>query len=92
MQYTLICLTVLQVLEFCVAKEEYTAWCREHLKKPHPQWMRRHSKISRIGFNPRAPHQILLHDDQMLCVLDKSQVKKIGRTRIELLVLKIRSS
>ncbi|XP_064599137.1 U3 small nucleolar RNA-associated protein 4 homolog isoform X2 [Liolophura sinensis] len=62
-----------EVLEYCVAEEEYTAWCREHLRKAHPQWMRRTSKIYWIDFNPQAPHQILLHDEQMLCVLDKSQ-------------------
>ena len=36
--------------------------------------MNRKSKITNIGYNPSNEKQIILHDEQMFCILDKTQV------------------
>ncbi|KAK3576371.1 hypothetical protein CHS0354_018919 [Potamilus streckersoni] len=61
------------IYEFSVLGQEYTEWCKQNSKKYPDQWMKRHNKITHIMYNPHNPQQILLSDEQMFCILDKSQ-------------------
>ncbi|XP_069595167.1 U3 small nucleolar RNA-associated protein 4 homolog [Ranitomeya imitator] len=62
-----------QVLEFSIAKKQYTDWSRKVLQYGlHRDWVERDTPITGIAFNPSRPDHILMHDNYMFCVLDKS--------------------
>lgn len=62
-----------QVLEFSIAKKQYTDWSRKVLQHGlHRDWLERDTPITGITFNPSRPEHILMHDNYMFCVLDKS--------------------
>ncbi|KAM4018697.1 U3 small nucleolar RNA-associated protein 4 homolog [Anomaloglossus baeobatrachus] len=61
------------VLEFSIAKKQYTEWSRKVLQYGlHRDWQERDTPITGIAFNPSKPEHILMHDNYMFCVLDKS--------------------
>lgn len=62
-----------QVLEFSIAQKQYTDWSRKVLQHGlHRDWLERDTPITGITFNPSRPEHILMHDNYMFCVLDKS--------------------
>ncbi|XP_068115701.1 U3 small nucleolar RNA-associated protein 4 homolog isoform X2 [Hyperolius riggenbachi] len=62
------------VVEFDIAHKQYTDWSRKVLQHGlHRDWLERDTPITGISFNPSRPEHILLHDNYMFCVLDKSQ-------------------
>ncbi|KAM3918226.1 U3 small nucleolar RNA-associated protein 4 homolog [Leptodactylus fuscus] len=62
-----------QVLEFSIAEKQYTDWSRKVLQHGlHRDWLERDTPITGITFNPLRPEHILMHDNYMFCVLDKS--------------------
>ncbi|XP_069822191.1 U3 small nucleolar RNA-associated protein 4 homolog isoform X2 [Dendropsophus ebraccatus] len=62
-----------QVLEFNIAKKQYSEWSRKVLQQGlHRDWIERDTPITGITFNPSRPDHILMHDTYMFCVLDKS--------------------
>lgn len=62
-----------KIYEYSIETEEYTDWCKQHCMKYPKQWLTRHSKIVNIQPHPDNNDKIIFHDEQMLCVLDKSQ-------------------
>ncbi|KAL5021741.1 hypothetical protein ScPMuIL_000896 [Solemya velum] len=60
------------ILEYDMSCGEYTDWSRSNTKTFPIQWQKRHSKISHITHNPRNNQQVILHDEQMFCILDKT--------------------
>lgn len=71
-------LNLFQIMEFSVVQKEYTQWCREVSNSFHPQWLRRFSKITQLIYNPMNPVQIFVRDEQMFCIIDKTQVGILG--------------
>ncbi|XP_075694658.1 U3 small nucleolar RNA-associated protein 4 homolog [Rhinoderma darwinii] len=62
-----------QVLEFNVTQKQYTDWSRKVLQNGlHCDWLERDTPITGITFNPSRPEDILMHDNYMFCILDKS--------------------
>ncbi|XP_018412829.1 PREDICTED: U3 small nucleolar RNA-associated protein 4 homolog [Nanorana parkeri] len=62
-----------QVLEFNIAQNQYTDWGNEVLKHGlHREWLERDTPIIGITFNPSRSKHILMHDNYMFCVIDKS--------------------
>ena len=66
---------ILQIYEYNIDTEEYTDWCKKHCSQFPREWLARFSKITNIQEHPNDEDKIIFHDEQMLCVLDKSQVK-----------------
>ncbi|CAH1779967.1 unnamed protein product [Owenia fusiformis] len=62
-----------KIVEFNIEEQQYTKWCRMALDSFPLQWLRQHNKISHVAFNPSNPDQILIHNEQMFSILDKSQ-------------------
>ncbi|XP_063439179.1 U3 small nucleolar RNA-associated protein 4 homolog [Mytilus trossulus] len=62
-----------KIYEYNLETEEYTTWCKQTCLKYPKQWLTRHSKIINIQQHPNDQNKIIFHDEQMLCVLDKSQ-------------------
>ncbi|XP_044125682.1 U3 small nucleolar RNA-associated protein 4 homolog [Bufo gargarizans] len=62
-----------QVGSFSIAQKQYTDWSRKVMQRGlHRDWVERDTPITGIAFNPARPEHILLHDNYMFCVLDKS--------------------
>ncbi|XP_041417112.1 U3 small nucleolar RNA-associated protein 4 homolog isoform X4 [Xenopus laevis] len=62
-----------RLMEFNIAQRQYTEWGRRVLKNGlHRDWLERDTPILDICFNPSRPEDILMHDNYMFCVLDKS--------------------
>ncbi|XP_075432608.1 LOW QUALITY PROTEIN: U3 small nucleolar RNA-associated protein 4 homolog [Ascaphus truei] len=62
-----------QLLEFNIARRQYTDWSRKVQNQGlHRDWLERDTPITGITFNPLRPEDILLHDTFMFCVLDKT--------------------
>ncbi|KAM4722233.1 U3 small nucleolar RNA-associated protein 4 homolog [Rhinophrynus dorsalis] len=62
-----------QMLEFNIARKQYTEWSRRALQHGlHRDWLERDTPILGISFNPSRPEDILMNDTYMFCVLDKS--------------------
>ncbi|KAI0227127.1 U3 small nucleolar RNA-associated protein 4 [Lamellibrachia satsuma] len=62
-----------RIVEYSIAQKEYTAWSRLLASKPHPQWLRGHSRINQIMYHPRQPQQFFLRENTMLWIIDKTQ-------------------
>ncbi|KAM9301508.1 U3 small nucleolar RNA-associated protein 4 homolog [Gastrophryne carolinensis] len=71
------------VLEFNIAHKQYTDWSRKVLQHGlHRDWLERDTPITGITFNPSRPEDILMHDNYMFCVLDKSLPLPDDRTAL----------
>lgn len=62
-----------QVFEYNIEEREYSEWSKRCSQKFGKAWLRRKTKISRIMYNPANADQLVLHDEQMFCILDKTQ-------------------
>lgn len=62
-----------KILEYDYHEKEYTSWSRKLNKSWHPQWLKRHGKITQISYHPLQPHLILARDEQMFCIINKNQ-------------------
>ena len=78
-----------QIYEYDVETEEYTKWTKQHCRKYPKQWLSRYNKIINIQQHPLDKNKIIFHDEQMVCVLDKSQVSSQHYQNI---LLKVSSS
>lgn len=61
------------IYEFDITSLEYSGWSKKYSEKFPDQWKRRTSKFSHIFFHPQHPDKIFLHDEQLLCVIDKTK-------------------
>ncbi|XP_072278682.1 U3 small nucleolar RNA-associated protein 4 homolog [Pyxicephalus adspersus] len=62
-----------QVVEFSISEKQYTDWGRKVIKHGlHHDWLERDTPIMGITFNPSKSKTILLHDNYMFCIIDKS--------------------
>ena len=64
----------MQVYEFDIQNQEYTHWCKTSSSKFPKKWSKRPGRVTGMTYNPSNPDQLVLYDDQMFCILDKSQV------------------
>ncbi|KAK2193045.1 hypothetical protein NP493_18g10014 [Ridgeia piscesae] len=62
-----------RIVEYNIARREYTPWSRQLASNPHPQWLRGHSRINQIMYHPRQPHQFFLRENTMFWIIDKTQ-------------------
>lgn len=62
-----------QIFEYDIMNREYSLWSKKYSQKFGKVWLRRKSKISKISYNPSNPNHLVLHDEQMFCILDKTQ-------------------
>lgn len=66
---------VLQIFEYSLVTQEYTAWSRALLKHGlHQRWLERDTPITHVGFGGTGAAHVLLHDAFMLCVIDQALV------------------
>ncbi|XP_036297268.1 U3 small nucleolar RNA-associated protein 4 homolog isoform X6 [Pipistrellus kuhlii] len=62
-----------QIFEYSIPDKQYTEWSRAIQKQGfHHHWLQRDTPITHIGFHPKRPAHILLHDAYMFCIIDKS--------------------
>jgi len=66
----------LMILEYSLTLKKYTD-CGRHLMNnlPH-EWIKRHSTIHHISFDPKRPNIIILHDDNSIIFLDKNKTDR----------------
>ncbi|XP_045438709.1 U3 small nucleolar RNA-associated protein 4 homolog isoform X4 [Pipistrellus kuhlii] len=63
----------LKIFEYSIPDKQYTEWSRAIQKQGfHHHWLQRDTPITHIGFHPKRPAHILLHDAYMFCIIDKS--------------------
>lgn len=62
-----------KVYEFDILNQEYSQWCKASSSKFPKKWSKRPGRVTGVTYNPSHPDQLVLHDDQMFCILDKSQ-------------------
>lgn len=76
-----------KIFEFDISKREFSDWSKKHSQNFMSVWLRRKSKISKISYNPSNDKQIFLHDEQLFCILDKTQkfpqVKSFEELKLE---------
>lgn len=62
-----------QIYEYSLAQKEYTEWCRALQKKGlHSSWLDRATPVTHAFFSAANPDHIVLHDEHMFCLIDKS--------------------
>jgi hypothetical protein len=61
------------LMEFNLRELEYTSWSQQFSEHVPLSWMRRHNKVRTVFYHPRQPHHIYLADDEMFCIIDKTQ-------------------
>ncbi|XP_035678393.1 U3 small nucleolar RNA-associated protein 4 homolog [Branchiostoma floridae] len=71
-----------QFFEFDVSESRYTDWSRNVQRQGlHQEWLKRSEVVTQAAYNPANPTQILLQDQRMFCVIDKSKkLPKLGST------------
>lgn len=62
----------LEIHEYCYTKNDYTMWSKQGRRNFHPQWLQRNSKITDLMYNPNNENQLIIYDEKMICVLDKT--------------------
>ncbi|XP_052819109.1 U3 small nucleolar RNA-associated protein 4 homolog [Mya arenaria] len=62
-----------KIVEFDVDEEQYSDWTRANMQKFMRSWLTRRSKITNIAYNPSNTSQIVFNDEQLFCILDKTQ-------------------
>ncbi|GAB1603337.1 U3 small nucleolar RNA-associated protein 4 homolog [Argonauta hians] len=64
----------MQLAEFSVSEKTWSQWSRKKCRKGlHPQWLSRQGKVTGLCYNPTDPKQIILQDQEMICLLVKDQ-------------------
>jgi len=71
-----------KIVEYSVSCKEYTAWSRKHTDYRHAQWSTRINKIRRITYHPLSANQIIAHDDEMFCIINKTQAMPDSTVRL----------
>ncbi|XP_053402678.1 U3 small nucleolar RNA-associated protein 4 homolog [Mercenaria mercenaria] len=76
-----------KIFEFDISQTEFSDWSKRHSQSFMKAWLRRKSKISKISYNPSNDTQLFLHDEQLFCILDKTQkfpgVKSFEELKLE---------
>lgn len=65
-----------KIVEYDLKARGYSQWYRQHCEQFHPQWLRRHGKIVGISYGTTSANlsdKLIVHDEQMLCIIDKTQ-------------------
>lgn len=62
-----------KIFEFDVNQMEFSDWTKKHSQSFMNAWLKRKSKITKISYNPNNHNQLFLHDEQLFCILDKTQ-------------------
>lgn len=62
-----------KIYEFDVQLGEYTDWCKTNCSRFPAQWLNRHSMVRNIRFDPRDSNKILLQDESLFTILDKTK-------------------
>ncbi|KAJ8302513.1 hypothetical protein KUTeg_018909 [Tegillarca granosa] len=62
-----------KIYEFDVQLGEYTDWCKTNCSKFPAQWLNRHSMVRNIRFDPQDSNKILLQDESLFTILDKTK-------------------
>ncbi|XP_014781965.1 U3 small nucleolar RNA-associated protein 4 homolog [Octopus bimaculoides] len=63
----------MQFQEFNLTENNFTRWSKQIKKKWHSQWLSRRRKITNVSYNPLNPNQLILQDEEMICLLVKNQ-------------------
>lgn len=62
-----------RIFEYSLLHKEYTEWSRQLQKNGlHPLWLARDTPVTHVGFSPRNPAHILMHDMFMFCIIDQT--------------------
>ena len=70
----LTCVFCLQIVEYDVVKKTYSKFLKRLSNKLPTQWLGRTSAVRDITFDPRHPEVIILHDDSVICTINKNKV------------------
>ena len=61
-------------MEYDVCGRRYTPFSKKLSQHLPLQWMNRPSSVRHVTFDPRHPDVIILHDDSLICTIDKNKV------------------
>ena len=76
------CLIFIQIMEYDIKAQGYTIWSRQLNNSWHQQWLKRTSKITNLYYQPGKEHLLHVIDEQMLCIIDQTQVGDCCKIRI----------
>ena len=63
-----------KIVEYDVASRRYTPFSKKLSDNLPTQWLNRSSTVRHITFDPRHPDVIILHDDSLICTINKNKV------------------
>ena len=63
-----------KIVEYEVARRRYTPFSKKLSENLPTQWLNRSSAVRHITFDPRHPDVIILHDDSLICTINKNKV------------------
>ena len=67
-------MAAVQIVEYDVECKQFTAFSRKLSSKLPSQWINRSSTVRHITFDPRHPDVVILHDDSVICTINKNRV------------------
>lgn len=62
-----------KIMEFSIQEKKYTDFARHANKKTPKQWLTRPYPVLNVSYDPRDSNKIIMHDDNTICVVDKSK-------------------
>ncbi|KAL4234748.1 U3 small nucleolar RNA-associated protein 4 [Mactra antiquata] len=62
-----------KIFEYDVKAKEYSDWSKKNSHHFMNCWLRKKSKVYKLSYNPSNRNQMILNDEQMFCILDKTQ-------------------
>jgi len=62
-----------KIVEYDVECKQFTTFSRKLSSKLPTQWLNRSSTVRHVTFDPRHPDVIILHDDSVICTINKNQ-------------------
>ncbi|XP_046433758.1 U3 small nucleolar RNA-associated protein 4 homolog [Neodiprion fabricii] len=62
-----------KIVEYSITEKRYTQFSTNLEEKLPKQWLSRAIPISHITFDPRNENLIIMHDNTMICVVDKAK-------------------
>lgn len=71
-----------KIVEYNIAKKEYTRFSRNLEEQLPKQWLSRAIPVSHVTFDPRNENVIIMHDNVIICVLDKTKTLPNAETKI----------
>ncbi len=63
-----------QIVEYDVIDTQYTPFSRKLATHLPTQWINRSSTVRHVTFDPKHADVIILHDDSVICTIDKNKV------------------